>query len=155
MLFGDKSNFAIEFNTINHSTKWGNGVIWINEQRIGDWDDPVFFDTLKIALVRISNIDDWPFDITSLKNPNTFRQFQNNIIQDKTLPGFPENFDKYDMRVFKQNNRIYFLWREMKWEKSEWVYKSDDVLLEDVSYDEYTKTIDVFSVYIDTSYSQT
>lgn len=163
-ILGDKENFGVELEL---KTEWNNKTaLWIQGNRLGDWEDENLLAPFLNSMYRISRKHDtfWLDELEGLScyetyltmhpfynNPDEFfdlpEEDQDALIRfDKFLLEWGENFDQWGVVVTYKNDECTFLWVNNGLRKT-FEQKNDircaKAKLSDVQkvYDELTKTI--------------
>lgn len=112
-IIGNKKIFAIDYYIeIDRNDLLGSCRIWVEKKYIGSMDDKVNISILYDALNRVKEFNYNNEGIVDFKNSEMlFDLLSNNEIGDFALLGFPENFDDFEIRVFKSSGFVYFLWK--------------------------------------------
>ncbi len=131
MIIGNKDKLAIEIEINNYKESYlGKSAIWINSDRIGNFEDVIplypFFNTLAYIINNYNDLWDAQFqnhsivDIFNIINPffdNTDSFFdlseseQKDLIRfDKFLFFWGENFDQWILNVFYYKEQFTFLY---------------------------------------------
>lgn len=132
-LIGDKASFAAEL--IISSGKWDNQTcIWINNQRLGKWEDKNLLGPFINSLYRVSEkYESFAFqpgekqDCRQLflgihplfEDPDAFFDLSEaeqdaQIPFDRFLIEWGENFDQVHLSMIYENNSCTFLWADEK-----------------------------------------
>ena len=110
MIYGLKTNFALEFKTVTEN--FGFIRIWLNDFCIGLWES-TYLKPVILSLNRIADYSDCDALDLKINTPKKiFDQIlDNEDVFENTLLGFGESFDPFEIRAYSFQGNVVFLWR--------------------------------------------